>query len=136
MSERITGNSDLTKLEIQPGKFPSTPRPSDMTSFPVKGSAFSCVTKNAAVPAGKDLFPGNSRNWSERWNFLSLIDIPRVLEASVVCGFHLLNRKEKETGTGQVTSPNSLRYPRIPFGNLSRGTKSEIVGCLGLFLIV
>lgn len=82
MSERITGNSDLTKLEIQPGKFPSTPRPSDMTSFPVKGSAFSCVTKNAAVPAGKDLFPGNSRNWSERWNFLSLIDIEGIRSLS------------------------------------------------------
>lgn len=85
-----------------------------MTSFPVKGSAFSSVTKSTAVPAGRDLFPGNSRNWSERWNFFfSLIDTPRVLEGSVVCGFHLLNKKEKEAGTAQVTSTNSLRYPGI-----------------------
>lgn len=133
MSEGETGNCDLTKLGIQPGKFPSTPRPSDMTSFPLKGSAFSSVTKSAAVPAGRDLFPGNSRNWSERWDFFSLIDTRRVIEGSVVCGFHLLNRKEKEAGTGQVTSTNSLRYPRIKFGNLFRGTKSGVVGCLGLF---
>lgn len=113
MSERVTGNSDLTKLEIQPGKFPSTPMPSDMTSSPVKGSAFSSVTKNTAVPAGRDLFPSNSGNWSERWNFFSLIDTPRVLEGSVVCGFCLLNRKEKEAGTGQVTNTDFLRYPVI-----------------------
>lgn len=37
--------------------------------------------------------------------FFSLIDAPRILEGSVVCGFHLLNRKEKEAG--QVTSTNS-----------------------------
>lgn len=113
MAERVTGNSDLTKLRIQPGKFPSTPMPSDMTSFPGKDSAFSSVTKNTAVPAGRDLFPGNSSNWSERWIFFSLIDTPRVLEGSVVCGFHLVHRKEKEAGTGQVTSTSSLIYPRI-----------------------
>lgn len=105
MSERLTGSSDLTKLGIQPGKVPSTPMPSDMTSSPVKGSAYSFVTKKTAVPAGMDLFPGNSGNWSERWNFFSLTDSPRLLEGSVVCGFHLLNRKEKEAG--QVTSTNS-----------------------------
>lgn len=72
----MTGNSDLTKLRLQPGKFPSTPMPSDMTSFPVKDSAFSSVTKNPAVAAGRDLFPGNSRNWSERWNFFFLNRYP------------------------------------------------------------
>lgn len=45
--------------------------------------------------------------------FFSLIDTPRVLECSVVCGFHLLNRKEREAGTAQVTSTNSLRHPGI-----------------------
>lgn len=48
--------------------------------------------------------------------FFSLIDTPRVLEGSVVCGFHLLNRKEKEAGTDQVTSTISLRYPGISPG--------------------
>lgn len=45
--------------------------------------------------------------------FFSLIDTPRVLEGSVVRGFCLLNRKEKEAGTGQVTSTSSLTYPMI-----------------------
>lgn len=87
--------------------------PSDMTSFPVKGSAFSSVTKNPAVAAGRDLFPGNSRNWSERWNFFSLNRYPEGIRSTLVCGFQLLNRKENEAGTGQVTSTSSLRYPRI-----------------------
>jgi len=63
----------------------------------------SSVTQNAAVPTERDLFFSNSVHWSDSLVVVfSLIDTLRMLEASVVCIFHLLNRKEKETSLRQV----------------------------------